>query len=330
MFVRCEDANGNSNIADFVFNFCVEQEEDFTSPLIVETGVANNQPIGYNLTQIDTKIFVNEPATCKWDFSDKTFDTMENEMVCDTNSIVKNAQIVYPCDVTLTGIKDRIENDFYLRCEDTSGNVNKESYKLTLIGTKPLYIDWVEPEGTIKDATSPIKATLEVQTSSGAEDGKAFCFYKPSTRTGSYIQFKYNPVEMTYQHMQELTNLVDGNYNYSIKCVDAGGNSAFSEVNFNVKTDRLPPVVVRAYKEDNYLKLITDESGECVYNTDDEIGCRYEYENGIKMQTVEDTEHFVEWNSQETFYVKCKDEFNIPPNYDSCSITARPSAGQII
>jgi hypothetical protein len=46
------------------------------------------------------------------------------------------------------------------------------------------------------------------------------------------------------------------------------------------------------------------------------------------MQTVSEDEHFVEWNTQETFYVKCKDTFGNPPAYDACSIIARPTEGQ--
>ncbi|MEN7981904.1 MAG: hypothetical protein ABFQ65_00470 [Nanoarchaeota archaeon] len=329
LFVRCEDANGNSNTGEFIFKFCVEEGEDFTAPLIVDTSIPNNAPVAYNISNTSLTAYINEPADCKWDFIDKGYNLMENDFDCSSNFEVRNAQTVYPCSTTLTGLKDREENNYYFRCNDTSGNTNKESTKLTLIGTQPLYIDFAEPNGTtVKDATSPVQVLFEIETSSGAEDGKAFCSYKP-LGTLSYVQFLYNPVEMTYQHTQEL-NLADGNYAYSIMCVDAGGNAVFEDITFDVETDIGSPVVIRAYKEDGYLKLITDESGMCVYNTQEDIGCRYEFEDGIELQTVDEDEHFIEWDSQETFYVKCKDEFGNPPLPSDCSIIARPSSEQVL
>lgn len=328
LFVRCEDANGNSNTGEFIFKFCVDEGEDFTPPLVVDTSVSNNQPVAFNISGINMTAYLNEQAECKWDFTDISFDSMENELDCRATPEIINAQTVYPCVADLSGIEDRAENNYYFRCNDTSGNVNKESYELTLIGTQPLFIDWALPNETVKGASSPVKVNFEVKTSSGAEDGKAYCSYRPIDSL-SYVQFLYEPVEMTHEHIQEL-NLADGNYAYFIRCVDAGGNAVVEEMNFDVETDIGSPVVVRAYKDDGYLKLITDEAGECVYNNIENIGCKYEFDDGILMDTVEEDEHFVEWNTQETFYIKCKDEFGNPPLYNTCSIIARPSEGQTL
>jgi hypothetical protein len=328
MYTRCEDANGNSNIANFVFKFCVEEGEDITPPLISYLGI-NPKPVPYNQSSSEIYILVNEPvSSCKWDYFDESFDKMDYEMTCSTNPTIKNAQTFYKCDTNLTGIKDRTENDFYFRCEDRNENKNRESYKLTLIGTQPLFIDWAEPnDTTIKDSASPLKVTFEVKTSSGYQDGASFCYYKPTFIIQDYIQFRYETTIMTHEHSQELF-FEESNYEYTIKCIDAGGNADTMNITFYVETDIDPPVVVRTYKEEGYLKVITDESGECVYNTDEDIGCRYEFDDGIDMQTIAENEHFVEWNTQETFYIKCKDSFDIPPIYDSCSIVTRPSEGQ--
>lgn len=329
LFVRCEDANGNSNEAEYLFNFCVEQGEDFTPPYIVETSISDNSPVQYNISSTTFTAYINEPVNCRWDFTDKRYDLMNASFSCSKYFEARNAQTVYPCTTTLTGIKDRAENDYYIRCNDTSGNENKESTKLTLVGTQPLYIDFAEPnDTTVKEATPPVPVTLEVETSSGADDGKAFCYYKPVDSL-SYVQFLYSPLERTYQHMQQL-NLAEGTYEYDIKCSDAGGNDVFETILFDVEVDSGSPVVIRAYREEGYLKLITDESGECVYNNDEDIGCKYEFDDGISMQTVDEDEHFVEWDSQKTYYIKCKDEFDNPPAFSDCSIVARPSSGQTL
>lgn len=339
MYVRCEDANGNSNLGNFVFHICVDDEADATAPLITSTSIPNKQPVASGINQTTISAYINEQATCRWDHFDKDFEKMGSNFTCATTPIPKNSQIVYHCNSTLTGIKDRVENDYYFRCEDDDGNKNRESYKLTLVGTQPLYIDWAEPNGTIKDSISPARLKLEVKTSSGHQDGNAFCYYKPKDSTSAYIQFKYEPVAMTYQHTQDLVfaGSESGiNYEYTIRCVDAGGNSDSTNISFSVETDINEPLVVRAYREEGYLKLITNEAGECVYNTIDDIGCEYEFEDGLAMQLVDEDEHFVEWNTQETFYIKCKDAFENPPAYNACSgmgdveAIIRPSEGEQI
>ncbi|MCW8966117.1 MAG: hypothetical protein OQK82_05465 [Candidatus Pacearchaeota archaeon] len=330
LYVRCEDANGNSNTGEFVFKFCVEAGDDFTPPLVVNTEPVNGNPVAYNISQIDTTVYVNEEVDeCKWDFTDKNFADMNFSMSCSNDNQVIDAQILFPCTTTITAVKDREENNYFIRCNDTSGNINKESYELVLVGTQPLYIDSVEPNDTIvKDSTSPVKVTLEVTTSSGTNGGEAYCYYKSSTDS-SYVQFLYDPLEMNYQHTQELY-FDEGIYDYNIRCVDAGGNAVHKNITFEVEEDLESPLIVRAYKEDGYLKLITDEDSECVYNNDKEIKCEYEFDDGISMQTVDDNEHFVEWNSKDTFYIKCKDLFGNPPLYDECSIVVRPTEGQTL
>jgi len=106
-----------------------------------------------------------------------------------------------------------------------------------------------------------------------------------------------------------------------IKCVDLGGNTDTGSTTFNVKVDTGAPIVVRVYKEENYLKLITDEEADCVYNTDD---CEYSFEDGILMTTIEVTEHFTDWSSEFTYYIKCKDVYGNQPFSNECSIVVRP------
>ena len=37
-----------------------------------------------------------------------------------------------------------------------------------------------------------------------------------------------------------------------------------------------------------------------------------------------DVDHFIEWNPEKTYYVKCEDEFANRPNPDQCSIIVKP------
>jgi len=325
MYVKCIDANGNENIENFVFNFCVEKGPDVTAPQIVTTSLLNEMPIAYNQSSVDLDVYVNEPSTCKWSKQDKTYDEMENNMACFTNIFEMNAQMLYKCSTLLTGLKNRQENKFYFRCKDqpqmpeNDRNVNTESYVFTLIGTQQLNIVSLEPNETIKDSTDVVTVALEVTTSAGYKDGKAFCYYSEAGNDDDFIKF-FDTDNADGTHKQELY-LAEGSYKYYIKCLDLGGNEDMGDIEFGVEVDGGAPIVVRVYHEENYLKIITDEKAECVYGKD---ACDFSFEDGITMAVVKDVEHFTDWNTNFDYYIKCQDEYGNQPLPNECSIIVRP------
>lgn len=327
IYVRCEDANGNSNVANFVFKFCVSDGPDTTAPLIVSTKILNNVPIAAGQTELAQEIYVNEPSECRWDYLDRDYKDMENQMECSTRVYEMNAQMLYTCKTTLNGIKDNSNNKFYFRCKDQptkpedERNTNTESYEYTVIGTRPLVISDVGPnDETIKDSTGVIKVTLEAETSAGYDDGNAICYYSTTGEDRDYVAFLYEEPFSEYSHSQVL-GLAEGSYQYYIKCVDLGGNADTQIINFNVETDSSPPLVVRAFHDGSNLKIITDEDATCVYDTKN---CLYNFEDGLAM-TSDGNEHTTGWNTNIDFYIKCQDEYGKEPNPNVCSIIVRPS-----
>jgi len=324
LYIRCQDANGNYNPAHFVFKFCVGEGPDTTAPLIVSTNLLNGMPIAFNQSSIDLELYVNEPAECRWSHRDQIFDKMEESFTCSSSIFEMNAQMLYTCQTTLTGLKNEVENKFYFRCKDQpkvkaegDRNVNSESYIFSLIGTRPLVISSVGPNGTIKDSTDSVKVTLTVRTTAGYSDGLAYCYYSDTGEEDSYIQFFESN---SYKHAQDLY-LSAGVYNYSIKCLDLGGNSDLDSIGFTVDTDTDAPIIVRAYHEENYLKLITHEKGKCVY---DPTNCNYLFTDGLSLTVIDGVNHFTDWNTEVNFHVKCEDEFGNKPAPDVCSIIVRP------
>ncbi len=330
LYSRCQDANGNVNTANFVFKFCLDEGPDTTPPLIVTTSILNGFPIAFGETSIDLDVFVNEPAECRWSRVDKSYDDMENQMACNTNVLEFNAQMLYQCGTNLTGLNDRTNNDFYFRCLDqphlkgtvneSDRNANTQSYKFTLVGTQPLVIDSVKPNGTIKDSTDIIKVTLEAKTSAGFKEGAALCSFSETGDEGSYVQFFTTG---THEHSQDLF-LPEGDYTFYIRCTDLGGNTDTKTTSFNVESDSEAPVVVRVFREENFLKIITNEKASCVYSTSTQNACNYLSKDGIAMQSVEDNKHQIAWDPDRTFYIKCEDEFGNQPLPNECSIIARP------
>ena len=333
LFVRCQDANGNVNEANFVFKYCVAKGPDTTPPVIVDTNVVNNMPVAVGQDSLPLEVYVNEPVDCKWSSMDKDYENMENEMDCsEAQSIGQatevNSKMVYTCKTTLEGIKDLQDNEYYFRCRDQpkltlnqSGdrNTNAESYKFTVIGTQELVIDDAGPSDTVRDSTEAVKVTLTAETSAGYKEGEAVCTYKDvNSDDEEYIEF-FNTG--TYQHSTELY-LPEEDYEYIIRCVDLGGNSDSWQVNFSVESDSEAPEVVRAFKEENYLKITTDDNATCVYDT---VSCSYLFEDGLPMTTESNNiNHVTDWTTKTKFYIKCRDGFGNQPPSDDCSVIVRP------
>ncbi len=321
LYVRCQDANGNSNEGTFVFKFCVEEGPDTTPPIIVTTNLLNGLPVAFNQSSIGLEVYTNEPADCKWSRLDQTYDKMEESMSCSQSVLEMNAQMLYKCKTTLNGIKNMQENKYYFRCQDKPGQTDRnkmeQSYEFTVVGTQPLIVDSVKPSGTIKDATDSVKVTLEAKTSAGYKGGEAFCYFSDTGDEDSYVKFLNTG---TWESTQDLY-LPEGDYTYYIKCVDLGGNFDSDEVNFFVDSDTEDPEVIRAYHVESYLKVITNEKGNCVYDNTD---CSYPFADGRTMNSVNDLEHFVDWDIKKNFYIKCEDEYGNKPAGNICSFIARP------
>ena len=322
-YVRCEAAtNGIANREEFLFKFCIDDGPDTTPPEIRGFNFVDKTPLAYfaenELREAGVQVYVNEPAKCRWDWQDRNYADMQNNLTCANNLINFNSQLSYTCYGKLTGLENNAENKFYFRCNDTFGNVNSQSKILTLIGTQPLYITSAKPnDTTIKDSTNVIKVTLEAETSAGYKQGESSCYYSSSSSSSArYVLFTSTE---SYRHSTDLW-LGPGNYQYSIRCLDLAGNSDTKQIRFTVETDTYAPIIVRAFRDSQSLKIITNEDASCVYDT---INCEYDFEQGIKM-TSTDILHTTKWDPNNNFYIKCEDEFGNRPMPNSCSMIIRP------
>ncbi len=324
-YVRCQAAsNGKSNREEFLFKFCIDKGPDTTSPVIRGFNWNDNSPIAYfaenEPREVGVQVYTNEPASCKWAHEDKSYENMENNLTCANNVVNFNAQLSYTCSGNLTGLENRQENKFFFRCNDTFGNVNIQSKILTLVGTQPLVIDSITPNNTvIKDSTDLVKVALEVETRAGFNEGAATCYYK-KTSAGAYVKFTETE---SHAHATNIW-LEPGAYSYSIRCIDLAGNSDTKTTSFSIETDTQAPIVVRAFKEENYLKVITNEEAKCVYSNSVQNACSYPFEDGISMTSLENNRHQTPWVSDKTFYIKCQDDFGNQPLPNECSIIIRP------
>lgn len=338
LYVRCEDQNGNHNLANFVFKYCVDSGPDTGAPYAVGTNIINNMPIASGQGNFDLRLYLNEPSECRWSVQNKDYEQMNpqtQQMDCSTSisqSESFNNQVVWECSANLTGLKDKQENKFYFRCKDQpalagtnrEGDRNINSQDLfypdgfVIIGTQPLVIEDAGPNGTIRDSAIAVKTTLTAETSAGFKEGESICSHRRVGETGSFVEFLNS---FSYQHSTDLY-LPEGDYEYMIKCIDLGGNQDTWQVNFTTESDSEAPEVVRVYKEELFLKIITNEDTTCVYTTK---GSSYLFEDGIPMTKGSDERsHFIDWDTKNTFYIKCRDEYGNEPNPDEASIIVKP------
>jgi len=330
LYIRCRDRNGRVNEGnEYSIRFCVDKGPDLTPPEIVATSVQNNMPVAFNQNELDLEVYTNEPATCKWSRVNQNYENMATDMQCNNRVYEMNANLLYKCETTLTGIKNNQENKYYFRCKDQpradEGDRNKmlESLEFTIIGTQELDIIEVKPESgeNIKGSTDVVEIGLELHTFGGYNEGQAVCYYSLTGEDGDYVMFFETD---SHTHMQRQ-DLPEGDYDYYFKCIDLGGNEAKNQTSFTIEVDTEPPSVIRVYKEGGNLKIVTNEDAKCVYGTD---SCTYVFNDGIEMEQIASgrkREHYANWNQQQTYYIKCKDESNREPSPTQCSIIARPS-----
>ena len=337
-YMACKDRNGNANKATFVYTACISNLPDTTPPRVVSTSMANGVPVASGLENAELEIYTNEPVTaCRWDRQDLAYPDMENAMTC---SQTINNRGLYTCRATLTGIDEEVENDYYFRCEDKQGNVNQESFKFTLEGTRPLTMDYLkinnQSDGArIRGSTNSVRVTFTAATSQGHDYGAANCHYaRYRNLNGRETRDEYRPFSggssWTESHRHE-DFLAEGQYKYSVRCIDLAGNFDSENVSFYVESDTDAPVIARAYEEDGNLKLITSEAAKCVYSKQDgDDPCNYAFDDGIRTSTLRDEEfseqHFITWDLNSNFYLKCQDEHNNLPAPDRCSSIIRTYA----
>jgi hypothetical protein len=325
-YVRCRDANGNVNEDVFVINFCVDKSPDTTPPVVESTSITSGSPVQFGAQSVPFTLNINEPAECRWSPQDKDYSLMEYNLSCSSHVYELNAQQLYPCTTTLTGLQDRAENNFFFRCKDlplkneSERNVNRESYPFMLRGSQVLSILSTGPNATLTGNTESVRVNLSVTTDDGSDEGRALCYFSSTGQEGSFVSMFETD---SYQHTQ-LLNLGSGDYTYYFRCVDAGGNAAEANTRFSVRTDRAPPAVTRVYKESDALKLVTNENAECRYSLNN---CNYVFEEGLPFTYLSSTDkkmHVLVWKPRQPHYIKCSDEYGNQPLPNTCTVTVNP------
>lgn len=316
LYVKCIDEGGNENEADYLIRFCLDPRPDIKAPEFYGTSIKSGSCVANEVYSTNVYFHINEPVTgCSWSYDDKSYELMEFPMRCHYSG---STDYYTDCIANLSAINEKGTN-YYIRCNDTKGNMNSESYEFSLRGSPELKMDYIIPENgeILFSRLNPLVTNITVQTSFGCNDGRAYCSYSGS-ESGTYIPFlETNTTDGI--HIQKFP-LGDGENTVYIQCVDEGGNLIKNSTTFDVDIDLDSPAVARIYKEESQLKLVTPYTSECSYSTE---SCDFNFDEATTFSSRDSINHFVEWERSKTYYVKCKEEGLVAPT--DCSTIIRPT-----
>ncbi len=290
-YIVCQDHNGNGAAPPVPFVVQVETDAgaDITPPSIEATSLRNGAYVPSGVEDTALSIYLDGVVDgCRWSRIDQEYSLMEGAFICP--GVPESASAYFDDDCsTVLNITEEI-NYYYFACTDQDGNSNTENYAFTLQATDPLNIDYVSPAGTLYTDTT----TLTVQTSAGAENGKAVCYYD------SVAFFETN----SSLSKQSLEDLAAGAYDFDILCQDVAGNQNTSLISFTIDVDVTVPELLSIYRQESSVYFTLDEIASCEYYFED-----FTFGLGTALSTSSLSGSFTLADTTK-YYLKCQDVFS--------------------
>jgi len=309
LYIRCNDANGNEDSNPAIIKFCVDPSPDTTPPRIEKTNPVTNSPVSFGVGRMNVDVLLNEPAECRWDTTDSSYNLMANNATECAKSLTEitpvGADIFWKCALNLTGIQDGADNAYYFRCKDQPLETNEskrnsmnQAYRFVLKGSDSLLkISSIEPTGIQYGDVN-----LTVETEGGCSQGDATCSFTINADYSSRVNF-FETGQIS--HLQTL-KIPTGDYTYYVQCVDSAQNIATGHTSFSVQVDTTPPRMARVYHQGSTLEVLTNEQAQCSYSTK---SCNFIFEQGTPMDQIALDENSLESSPNVKYYIKCKDNF---------------------
>lgn len=319
IFIKCADPNGNFNINDFIVDICISPQPDISETIIDSFVPSSSSYIKKDSSNISFEAYLNEPSECRYDIIPGTsFEAMPNKMAC--NKLQLDA-VERTCSSLLENLMPG-ENKIYIKCNDTSGNINSDDWQYIIFVTEQaLAIDSIKPEnGTSinRPLSTDNPLFLEVKTSGGAFSGNSECRFEFENESGWRDNF---PEPDSTSHSYSFTsNIPSRDYFFRIMCTDKAGNTAEGVSWFTFEFDSDPPKIIRIFKNSGFLTFTTDEEAICYYGLKD---CNFNAAEGNKITVDFSLAHKIKWDASKTYFIKCKNRWD---NINSgCSAVIRPS-----
>ncbi len=181
----------------------------------------------------------NEKATCKFDVSDKSFDSM-GATFSGSGSTSHSKQV---------GTLEEKTHKYYVRCADTTGNKNMVSTAVNFtIAVPTVEISDLKPSGTLTNRD----VTLSLKTSKSAT-----CKYDTTDKAYESMQYSFTGAGTT-SHTKALGQISDGDYKYFVRCKDGSGqtNNISSIIQFKVSIQTACIEVFKSGDSDDNLDIV--------------------------------------------------------------------------
>jgi hypothetical protein len=330
VYIKCISKHDHQMPEYLVFDFCVNEGDDLTAPLLSQYPTPRNGSyVSFDQESFDFMINIrNGPATCKWDYDGSlSYDSMGFTFdLCDgayTRGIPK-CTTKLPINRTLGAT----ENNFFIRCKDQpwlngtddeiNRNANTESYYFVYYRPeKKISIDSIKPIGEILINTEQTTINFEVETSGGGTNHTCLSSFDVPDEP-----FELLNTGKRGSHSDEFS-LFPRKHTIYVQCFDETQDSVNGETSFNIVRSNSISLISRAWQsEDKFEKklyFVSESEVSCVYS---EENCRFNYESGIPIDSEKNLLHKINYQKGKTYFVKCKDELGNMPN--ACSIILSP------
>jgi hypothetical protein len=237
-----------------------------TTPPVRSNG-APTGALASGTTTATLTLATNEVATCRYS---TTAGVAYSAMTLAFTSVGGTAQ-----SASVTGLKNGTTYNYYVRCQDTSGNANPDDYLITFsvnaASTTPPVRSGGSPTGTLAVGTT--QTTLSLVTNEAAT-----CRYSTTAGVAYASMTKTFGGAGTTSQSTTVTGLTNGTtYNYYVRCQDTAGNTNPDDylITFSVAKDTTPPVrsagsptgTLAAGTTQTTLSLTTNEAATCRYST---------------------------------------------------------------
>jgi len=355
-YIVCQNYAGLVNDAPFTVQVKQAEGPDFTPPMITRFAPDNNAYLAKDKTDLELFVYLNEPAECKY-----SFDSNKINWETTNNVAVMNPEIVSP-EVTIGEYQETPviinENSFpltcitdpemgyygewmcaafinnytsnkkiYIECKDQPELVETDYLKRMVTKTEysaqvcetGLQITSIEPSGSVETNASA-SVNLVVRTEGCINGGDATCKFR-LPYYGDVYSLMLNTGNKT--HIQPFNSLGQGTRDVDVVCGDTAGNIATAHTNFTVFVDSDAPEITRAYINSEKLYINTNEDSECLFVTNETIGCDFGFEKATGAYSIT---HSLDVNekSNDKYFIKCRDaKGNLP--LDGCTIELKLS-----
>ena len=326
IYVKCKNANGYENLAEYAIKMCAKPGEDLNPPIVLGK-LPEIDFIKSESKSQEIAVYTNEPAECKWDYQDKSYDNMRKNMACNYTEgpVAFKGHAAYECSDNIA-VEEK-ESKIYVLCKDqpwlsgineSARNLMEKSYSFTIKKTGELVISDFEPKNNTEfvSGVEPMTITLKAKTSGGL-DGKADCYFKVGNNYVKFLKTSSMEHEQVFNSITMNDIFGTNEKKIEIKCEDKIGNVAEAVSTFRVRIDAEAPKITKVYDKAGTLNIVTNEPSECVYSFEK---CDFNYENGTLLSGTGFV-HTTGFSDKKTRFIICKDEFENKPG--QCTISLR-------